>query len=180
MSGGDGKSSAFPELAQPHLVVSSAAGIATTAARSTHIASAEHNAFTSGGHTSVSAARSLLASAGEAIRLFAYRAGLRLIAAGGDIDITALQKNIRLLAKLEITHTAERITIQAEKEVLINGGGSYSRWNAAGVTHGTKGSWTEHAAGHAMTGPDGLPVDVVQFPRAELALAASDQYSLSI
>jgi type VI secretion system secreted protein VgrG len=176
-SGGPG---AFPELAQPHLVLSSAAGIAATAAGSTHVASAGHNALTSGGHTSISAARSLLASAGEAIRLFAYRAGLRLIAAGGDIDLTALQKNIRLLAKLEITHTAERITIQAEKEVLINGGGSYSRWNAAGVTHGTRGSWTEHAAGHAMTGPDGLAVDVVQFPRAELALAASDQYPLSI
>ncbi|MGJ7581816.1 type VI secretion system Vgr family protein [Variovorax sp. RHLX14] len=150
--------STFPELAQPHLVLASAAGIESTAAESTHIASGTHTAITSGGHTSISAGRSFLASARDAIRLFAAKTGMRLIAASGDIDITALQNAVHLLAKLEITHTAERITITAKEEVLINGAGSYSRWNSAGITHGTKGAWTAHAAGHGQIGPDGIPV----------------------
>ena len=93
---------------------------------------------------------------------------MRLIAAGGDIDITALQNAIHLLAKLEITHTAERITITAKQEVLINGGGSYSKWNAAGITHGTKGAWTAHAAGHGEVGPDNLGVIALPLWRADL------------
>ena len=154
----------FPELMQPHLVFASAAGIETTATESTHIASGEHTAITSGGHTSISAGRSFLASAREAIRLFAAKAGMRLIAAGGDIDITALQNAIHLLAKLQITHTAERITITAKEEVLINGGGSYSKWNAAGITHGTKGAWTAHASGHVQVGPDQLAMVMPPLP----------------
>jgi type VI secretion system secreted protein VgrG len=154
----------FPELTQPHLVLASAAGIETTAAESTHIASAEHTAITSGGHTSISAGRSFLASAREAVRLFAAKAGMRLIAASGDIDITALQNAVHLLAKLEITHTAERISITAKQEVLINGAGSYSKWNAAGITHGTKGAWTAHAAAHGEVGPDGMPIVTPPLP----------------
>ncbi|MGJ7579131.1 type VI secretion system Vgr family protein [Variovorax sp. RHLX14] len=157
----------FPELTQPHLVLASAAGIESTAAESTHIASGTHTAITSGGHTSISAGRSFLASAREAIRLFAVKAGMRLVAASGDIDITALQNAVHLLAKLEITHTAERITITAKEEVLINGAGSYSRWNAAGITHGTKGAWTAHAAGHGEVGPDNLGVADLRFPKVE-------------
>ena len=173
-SSGSGKGPAggtFPELTQPHLVLASAAGIETTAAESTHIASAEHTAVTSGGHTSISAGRSFLASAREAISLFAAKAGMRLIAASGDIDITALQNAIHLLAKLEITHTAERISITAKQEVLINGAGSYSKWNAAGITHGTKGAWTAHAAGHGELGPDNLGVVALPLWRADLEAA---------
>ena len=161
----------FPELAQPHLVFASAAGIESTAAASTHIASADHTAITSGSHTSISAGRSFLASAREAISLFAAKAGMRLIAASGDIDITALQNAIHLLAKLEITHTAERISITAKQEVLINGAGSYSKWNAAGITHGTKGAWTAHAAGHGELGPDNLGVVALPLWRADLEAA---------
>ncbi|RZL54205.1 MAG: type VI secretion system tip protein VgrG [Variovorax sp.] len=163
----DGADGAFPELSRPHLVFASAAGIASTATGSTHIASGAHTALTSGQHTSISAGRSLLASAREALRLFAAKAGMRLVAAGGNIDVTALQNAIHLLAKLEITQTAERITITAQKEVLINGGGSYSRWNSGGVTHGTQGAWTEHAGAHAQVGPDGLPVVSPSFPKTE-------------
>jgi type VI secretion system secreted protein VgrG len=71
---GNAEGASFPELAEPHLLLASPAGIETSTAQSTHIASAAHNALTSGGHTSISAARSLLASVKEAIRLFAYEA----------------------------------------------------------------------------------------------------------
>ncbi|HEY8331589.1 MAG TPA: type VI secretion system tip protein TssI/VgrG [Pseudomonas sp.] len=162
--GTGGESGGFPELEEPHLVLASPAGIETTTPQSTHIASGEHIALTSGKHLSLSAAASLLASAKEAIRLFAYNAGMRLVAANADIDIRALKNNINLLAKLEITQTANKITITAKEEVLINGGTSYSRWNNAGIVHGTKGAWIEHASQHSMPGPDSLPVPGVNFP----------------
>ncbi|MET3915009.1 type VI secretion system secreted protein VgrG [Variovorax sp. OAS795] len=162
--GGSKAEGRFPELAEPHLVLASPAGIETTTAQSTHIASLEHNALTSGGHTSISAGKSLLASAKEAIRLFAFKAGIKLVAANADVDIKALKKNIHLLAKLDITHTANKITITAKEEVQINGGTSYSRWNNAGIEHGTQGLWREHASIHSMVGPKSLPVPDSNFP----------------
>ena len=164
--GGNHADGQFPELAQPHLVLASPAGIESTTAQSTHVASEQHNALTSGGHTSIAAGKSFLVSVKEAIRMFAYKAGIKVVAASADIDITALKNSIHLLAKLEITHSANRITITAKEEVLINGGTSFSRWNSQGIEHGTKGAWREHAAVHSLVGPKSLPVPEVKFPAA--------------
>ncbi len=147
------ESSTRGEFETPHLTLASPAGLQTSTQGSTHVASTEHNALTSGGHTSVSAGKSLLASAKEAVRLFAYRAGMKLVAASADIDITALKDSVNVLAKLNITQTANRITISAEKEVVVNGGGSITRWNEAGVTTTTGGTCRQQAASHVYTGP---------------------------
>jgi type VI secretion system secreted protein VgrG len=143
----------FPELKESHLVLASPAGIHSTAGTATHIASIEHTALSSGGHTSISAGKSLLASVKDAMRLFAYKA-IRLTAATAGIDIVALQDSINLMAKLDIKLEANRITITAKEEILINGGSSYTRWNASGIVHGTQGGWLEHAATHSFAGPD--------------------------
>jgi type VI secretion system secreted protein VgrG len=158
----------FPELAEPHLVLASPAGIESTTAGSTHVASDAHTALTSGGHTSVSANRSLLVSVREAIRMFAFNAGIRLTAAAQDIDVVALRNSIRILAKLDVTLDGNRILITGKEEVLINGGTSYTRWNSGGIESGTLGRWVEHAAGHGSQGPKNLPVPATNLPRAEL------------
>jgi type VI secretion system secreted protein VgrG len=153
----DAKGGNFPELAEPHLVFASPAGIETTTAQSTHIASAEHNALTSGGHTSISAAKSFLVSAKQAVRLFAYQTGVRLFAFSGDIDIKALKDSISIIAKLKIVQVANRITITAKEELVLNGGGSYIRLNASGIEEATSGKHIEYAAVHSMVGPKNAP-----------------------
>ncbi|URI06743.1 type VI secretion system tip protein VgrG [Aquincola tertiaricarbonis] len=157
----------FPELQEPHLILASPAGIESTTAQSTHQHSGQHHAISSGGHTSVSTGKSLLASAAEAVRLFAYRAGIKLISARQDIDIRALKANLQMLAKLKITMTAERIEIQGAKEVLINGGGSYTRWSASGIDSGTTGSHVMHAASHDFSGARSLPVRMPRLAKGE-------------
>ncbi|RYX95698.1 MAG: type VI secretion system tip protein VgrG [Comamonadaceae bacterium] len=158
LKGGGGGGGASPEFTQPHLTLSSPAGIQATTAGSTHIASGEHTALTSGGHTSVSAGKSLLASVKDAIHLFALKGCIRLVAGQNDIDIRALRQNIRLLAKLDISLQANRITLNASQDIEINGGGSFTRWSAGGIEHGTNGGWVEHAATHGHEGPKSLPL----------------------
>ncbi|WP_273028640.1 type VI secretion system Vgr family protein [Massilia timonae] len=148
--GGTPSQGEFPEFQAPHLLLASPAGIETSSQGSTHLMSVEHTALTSGGHASVSAGKSLLVSVKEAVRMFAYKAGMKLVAASADIDITALKDSVNILAKLNITHTANRITITAKEEVVINGGTSFSRWNASGIVHGTIGNWVQHAAHHSF------------------------------
>lgn len=174
IKGKDGRSQqgAFPELSEPHLVLASAAGIQSTAAGATHIASITHNALSSGGHTSVSAGKSFLVSVREAARLFAYKA-IRLTAATAGIDIVALQNSINLLAKLDIKLEANKISITAKEEILINGGSSFTKWSASGIVHGTKGLWREHAGIHSYAGP----MDMEKLLRME-GVGYDDKYSV--
>ena len=158
----------FPELSRPHLVLASAAGISATSAADTHIASGGHTAVTTGGHASVSAGRSFLVSVRDAIRLCAFKAGMKLVAAAGDIDITALKSGIHLLARLDIRLQGDSIHINATKEVLITGGGSYLRINAAGITPGTAGVWQVHAGQQLGMTEDSLPVKEGVFGRPDL------------
>ncbi len=158
---GQGK---WPELNQPHLVLTSAAGLVSSAEGSTHQHSGEHHAITSEGHSSISAGQSLLASARQAVRLLAYKAGMKLVAAGGNIELQALQQSVNILARLNITQTATRIEIKALQELVINGGGSYTKLNPTGITHGTMGPWVAQAAMHRMLGPTSEPVVPPVFP----------------
>lgn len=172
--GGAPEQGEFPEFRAPHLTLSSPAGIETSTQGSTHLMSVEHIALTSGGHASLSAGKSLLVSVKEAVRMFAYKAGMKLVAASADIDITALKDSVNILAKLNITHTANRITITAKEEVVINGGTSFSRWNASGIVHGTSGDWRQHAAHHSFVaakseGTPSLP-QTVQLASGQLDL----------
>ncbi len=157
----------FPELAEPHIVMASPAGIASTTSGSTHQHSGRHHAITSGGHTSISSAKSFLVSAKEAVRIFAYQTGIKLMSWGGRIEVNALDKGIHILSKISITETAENITLSAEEELSINGGGSFSILNA-NLTHGTAGVWDMNAASIAMDGPKSRPVAPIPVITGEL------------
>jgi type VI secretion system secreted protein VgrG len=158
--GEDGK---FPELSEPHIVLSSPAGIASTTPGTTHQHSGRHHAITSGLHTSISAAKSLLVSAKESVLLFAYKTGIKLVAAAADVEVQALEKSIHILSKVSITEAAENITFSAKEELVINGGGSYTTFNA-NLAHKTKGAWTMNSATTDMGGPKSKPVVMPQFP----------------
>jgi type VI secretion system secreted protein VgrG len=166
---GSGASSdgSFPELSTPHLVLASPAGIETTTAQSTHVASGEHTAITTGKSLSIASGDSLFASIRQTFRLFVQKAGIKMVAAAGDIEVQTLTDSINLLAKLNITQTATRITIRAKEEVMINGGGSYAKFNAGGIEQGTNGAYVAHGASHSLPGAKNLPV-VIQPTTAEI------------
>jgi type VI secretion system secreted protein VgrG len=168
VSGAAAATNGFPELTAPHLVVASPAGIATTSGLDTHIASERHTAITSGKDVSVVAGTSLFASIRQTFRLFVQKAGMKLIAASGDIEVQAMSNSIKLLAKLDISYEANRITISAREEVVINGGGSYAKFRAGAIEFGTAGSFTAHAATHSFTSAKHMGINSVSS-----ALAAS-------
>jgi len=113
----------FPELAQPHLVVASAAGIETTSAQSTHIASGEHVALTAGRSLSIAAGDSLFASVRQALRLFVHKAGMKLIAASGKITVQAHDDDIQLIANkvLSLISQSDWVDIRGKKGVRLHG-----------------------------------------------------------
>ncbi|WP_050808701.1 type VI secretion system Vgr family protein [Collimonas fungivorans] len=168
IKGGTAKEGSFPELAQPHLVLASPAGIETTTAQSTHIASDEHTAITTGKSLSIASGDSLFASITNTFRLFVQKTGMKMVAAAGDVDMQTLSDSINLLAKLNITQTANTITITAKEEVVINGGGSYGKFNAGGIEHGTNGNYVAHAATHSLPGAKNLAIKMPEFPHVAM------------
>jgi len=86
-----------------------------------------------------------LISASRGVRQFVQSMGWRLVAASGDINLKALKDNINLLAKLKVSVTAERITLSAKEELVIQAGGSSTTYNAGGILHATAGQYTAHA-----------------------------------
>ena len=151
----------FPELSKPHLVLASPTGIATATGGDTHITSDQHTSLTTGKNLAFAAGTNFFASVRQAFRLFVQKAGIKLIAASGDIDVKALSNSINVLAKLEITQCANRIMITAREEIVINGGGSYARFSSGSLELGTTGAFTVHAASHSLPGPQNMSVDAV-------------------
>lgn len=166
--GAASKDSSFPELGKPYLVMASPAGIATTTAADTHIASDRHTAVTTGKSLSLAAGANFFASVRQTFRLFVQKAGMKMVAGAGDIDVQALSDSIKLLAKLEISHTANRITISAKEEVVINGGGSYAKFSVGGIEHGTNSSFIAHAAHHSFVNPKNMEMAIKMPPVTEV------------
>jgi type VI secretion system secreted protein VgrG len=116
----------FPELSQPHLVLASPAGIETTSAQSTHIASAEHTALTTGRSLSIATGESLFASIKQTFRLFVHKAGMKLIAASGKITVQAHDDDIQVIANkvLSLISQSDWVDIKGKKGVRLHGPGA--------------------------------------------------------
>jgi len=145
----------FAEFTDPHMVLASPAGIATTTASSTHIASKENLALTTGKHVGIASGRSLFASVRDTISLFVHRAGMKLVAASGKIGIEAQDDNIELIARkaVEIISASDWINLTASKGIRLNGGGTELEISPQGIVGKTGGQFLMHAASHATDGP---------------------------
>jgi len=119
-SGGKGE---FPELAEPHLVVASPAGIELSSAQSIHIASSRHTAITSGKSLSIASVGGVFASIGETFRLFVYKAGIKLITAGGKVSMQAQEDDVEIIANkvLKLLSESDWIDIRGKKGIRLHG-----------------------------------------------------------
>ncbi|NUX53566.1 type VI secretion system tip protein VgrG [Paraburkholderia sp. JPY418] len=172
-----GKASAelpFPQLTQPDLVLASAAGLGLTAAQSTHVASAEHIALSAGGHLSVAAVKSLLASAVNGVRVFAQHLGIRLKAASGKVQIDAQNDDVEIIAQrvVNIISRADSINLMASKEIVLHAGNTKVVINSDGYKVYTGGEHRVHASDHRTDGPAARPVSLPVTPESPGRLAA--------
>ena len=149
----------FPEMARPDLVLSSSAGIGLTAADSTHIASNEHLAISTGQSVGFAAGKSFLASVRERFSVFVQNMGISLVAAGGKIRIEAQSDGMKLIARqvLELISTTDWIELKAKQGIRLNGGGSEIEVGADGVRVCTAAQFLVHAATFDVDGPQSRP-----------------------
>jgi type VI secretion system secreted protein VgrG len=164
---------AFPEFAEPHLTLASPVGIQMTTAGSTHIASDQHLALTTGGHIGIATGRSLFATVSQGLKLFVHKLGIKMVAATGDVRIEAQEDNIEIVARkvIEIMSTGDWINLKAKEGIRINGGGSELEISKNGIIGFTEGKFHVHAADHQTPGPESRPLNLPSFSNGQASSA---------
>ncbi|APA85472.1 type VI secretion system tip protein VgrG [Paraburkholderia sprentiae WSM5005] len=164
----------FAQLAQPDMVLASAAGVSLNAAQSTHVASVDHVALTAGGHVSIAAVKSLLASAVNGVRVFAQHLGIRLKATSGKVQIDAQSDDVEIIAQrvVSIISRTDSINLMASKEIVFHAGNTKVVINSEGYKVYTAGEHRVHARSHRTDGPAVRPVNVPVTPGHPGKLAA--------
>lgn len=119
--------------------------------------------------------KSFFATIRQTFRMLVQNAGMKMVAAAGDIDVQALSDNINFLAKLSITQTANRITMSAKEDIVINGGGSYVKLTANGIEFGTDGTFVTHAATHSFVTAKSMDVPEICLPSFSAAGHNTDE-----
>jgi type VI secretion system secreted protein VgrG len=151
-----------PEMTRPDLMLASAAGLATTAADSTHMASQNDHVR----DYSLSAGRSYHASVRGSISLFAYQDGMKFYAAKGRVEIQAQSDEMALTALKDftITSTDGRIILNAAKEIWIGAGGSYIQINCGGIINGSRGPILEKTSFWNKVAPEPMQMPMPLLP----------------
>jgi type VI secretion system secreted protein VgrG len=113
----------FPEMTEPHVVIASPAGIETTTAKSTHIASGDHTSLTTGRDLSIATGNSLFASIKHTFRLFIQNAGMKLIAAAGKVTVHAQNDDADIIAHkvLTLISQSDWIDLKGKKGIRLHG-----------------------------------------------------------
>jgi type VI secretion system secreted protein VgrG len=121
-----GNGSDFSELTAPHVVLSSAAGIAATAAQSVHVTGARQVALTAGSKLSMAAQGGFFASVRQGARIFVQKLGMKLIAAAGKVEVRAESDDIDLIAEkvLRLLSKTDWIELRGRKGLRLQGAGS--------------------------------------------------------
>ncbi|ADJ61776.1 type VI secretion system tip protein VgrG [Herbaspirillum seropedicae] len=148
----------------PMVAVDAPAGVSITSQDTMVLGAAQHIDLVSRANTQLSAGRRLLMRAGEMLSAFAAK-HMKLISGKGSIKIQAHEEHIDLSAARrilleaseEIILQAPKISIRSRETTEVAGGGSFSRWNASAIEHGTSGEWRQQAAMHHVLGPANCP-----------------------
>jgi type VI secretion system secreted protein VgrG len=118
----------------------------------------------------VSAGKRLALRALESVSLFARKAGLKLLAAGGDIQLQAQDGDTQILASrlLHLLSTQKEVRVEAPESILLRAGGAYLRLGDGKIEMGCPGGITFRTGkAEFMAGASQNP-DLPQFKSSEV------------
>ncbi|SEF73681.1 type VI secretion system Vgr family protein [Marinobacterium lutimaris] len=171
-TGGRGKAA---NMKAPWLHMASAAGITMSTPQSTHMAQGHSLSVSTGDDVNIAAGRSLVAAITEKLSLFVYRAGIKLFAARGKVEVQAQSDTMELTAEkdMKITSTEGRVEINADKGILLSSGGGYIRIEGGNIDIHCPGMIDVKGAQHAFSGPQEMYVGKPELPQADEPVCVS-------
>ncbi|WPM84430.1 type VI secretion system tip protein VgrG [Apirhabdus apintestini] len=154
------------------LLASAPQGIAFTSGEHLQLTSTQNTMLTAGKHLDMGAMKNISMSAENELGLFAHKAGVRMIANLGDVEMHSRHNTLDMSAQKEltITSTDDEIVISTPKALTVNGGGSYLKLSDSGIEHGSKGDLTMKVGEYLVPGSGGdMPFSAPDFNSTEIA-----------
>ncbi|WP_417328711.1 type VI secretion system Vgr family protein [Halomonas cupida] len=161
-------------LDAPWLHATSPAGIAMSTPESTHLAQGKSLSVTSGEDINLATGKSLIATLSETLSMFVQRAGIKLFAAQGKVEVQAQSDNMELTAEkdLKVTATEGKVHLSAADGILLASGGGYVRIKGGDIEIHGPGKVDLKGAQHQFAGPTSLDAPPVELPEFEDKLCA--------
>lgn len=171
--GGTGEANGF---ASPVIAMASPADIGLSTQQSAQLTADRQVNVVSGENAHVAAGKSLIVAAVEKISVFVQKAGMKLLAAKGKVELAAQSDEMLLYADQDVrmTSRAGRVEIQAHKELILRCGRSWLRITDAGIEDGTPGVRRIKSASLDHQGPESVAEHLNTLPRT----AFNDPYLL--
>ncbi|AVF37525.1 type VI secretion system Vgr family protein [Rahnella sikkimica] len=157
------------------ILMSAPQGIGIVSPKSVRVASgSESIGMMSGSNTDISSGKSFTAVAGESVSLLAQKAGMKLLAGQGKVDIQAQDDELSALAKNDITVTSAegKITVTASKELILTCGGGYIKLSGGNIEIADPQNILFKSANWQKMGPASLNTPPVTFPKGYGAVYA--------
>jgi type VI secretion system secreted protein VgrG len=113
----------------------------------------------------------VVASIADRISIFVQKAGMKLFAGKGKIEIQAHADNIELTAQksVKVLSATERIEVAAKQEILLTSGGAYIRLSGGNIEIHAPGKIGIKGGTHNFSGPVSLPYPMPLPPDAVCA-----------
>lgn len=140
--------SRLKDLQSAVVLASAPQGIALTSGEHLQLTSAKNTMITAGQHVDIGAMKNVTVSAEQSLGLFAHKAGAKVIANLGNVEVRAQHSRLEMSADQQFTVTSSKdeIIISTPKTLTLNGGGSYLKLSESGIEHGTNGDFITKAA----------------------------------
>ncbi|ELD3012600.1 type VI secretion system tip protein VgrG [Escherichia coli] len=159
---------ALKDLARPGMVLNAPEGVSITSPRAVRMASGSASVgITSQENTDISALKRFTVAAGEAMSMLARKAGMKLFAAKGKVEIQAQDDALDAIAKKDVTVTSTegRVEITAAKDVVLkNLDGSFIQITGKNIILGCEGNVLWKCANAQKMGAANYTSSVPEFP----------------
>lgn len=136
------------DLQSAVVLASAPQGVALTSGEHLQLTSAKNTMITAGQHVDIGAMKNVTVNAEQSLGLFAHKAGAKVIANLGNVEVRAQHSTLEMSADQQFTVTSsqDEIIISTPKTLTLNGGGSYLKLSESGIEHGTNGDFVTKAS----------------------------------
>ncbi|CAI1904764.1 Uncharacterized protein conserved in bacteria [Serratia fonticola] len=159
---------ALKDLVQPGMVLNAPEGVSITSPQAVRVASGSASVgIMSQQNTDISALKRFTVAAGEAVSILARKAGMKLFAAKGKVEIQAQDDALEAIAKKDVTVTSTegRVEITAAKDVVLkNLDGSFIQLQGKNIILGCEGNILWKCANAQKMGSVSMSSVMPQFP----------------
>lgn len=169
--------SRLKDLQSAVVLASAPQGIALTSGEHLQLTSAKNTMITAGQHVDIGAMKNVTVSAEQSLGLFAHKAGAKVIANLGNVEVRAQHSTLEMSADQQFTVTSSKdeVVISTPKTLTLNGGGSYLKLSESGIEHGTNGDFITKVANYLVPGSGStLPVDTPDFKKTDISVTGKN------